>query len=331
MKNRIVHSALLWLIALSALAQSSNSASQAQTQSADDEQPPSSHTLVLPPDTSVQPVSPQPLMVPPSAPLQGQVSPQAQGLQLPQGQTAMPVPPQGQAPAPPVGAMYAMRASGAVPQKLDLDEKLKPVASALKSLPFTSYEAISVNDQVLPWGQETLFPVNALYAMHVTPLTMEANGAISLRARVEMLQGETFINALKAEARAFQNQALLFRGMPLGRDELVIVLLVGVPPENQNQNGSSEEEQSETEGEQEEKKSESESNDTKEDINESQEGETTQEQQPPPSESAEGEQEEPEGVENLDALLESLDDIDREEQVKERNQRGRIDFKGDWW
>lgn len=49
------------------------------------------------------------------------------------------------------------------------------------------------------------------------------------------------------------------------------------------------------------------------------------------NETDEGEGESPKGVENLDALLESLDDIDRREQVEELKRRDRIDFKGDWW
>ncbi len=331
MNSRILHSALLWLIALSATAQLPEPAPQPQGQPVAPEPAPSSQTVVLPPSPPGQTVSPQTLVLPPSnAPLV-QAPPQAGQLQAPQG---VPVPkaPDQAPPPPPLGRMYAMRASGAVPLKLNLDEKLKPVAAALETLPFTTYESISINENPLPWSQETLFPINALYAMHVTALAPEADGAIALRTRVEMLQGETFVNAIKADAHAVPNQALLFRGMPLGEDELVLVLLVSTPSNQQNEGGPSEEDSSPSEGEQAEGETAQPEPDSQEEKNtETQEGENADAQQPEASEQDEGETEAPEGVQNLEALLESLDDIDRREQVEERNRRDRIDFKGDWW
>lgn len=261
----------------------------------------------------------QPLL--PTVPPQNQAPPQAQAI------------PQVQAPPKaPLGKMYAMRASGAVPQSPSMDEKLKPIAPVLESLPFTSYETISVVDHELPWGQETLFPVNAMYAMHVTARQQESDGAIPLRARVEMLQGEDYVNALDTTAKAAQNQALLFRGMPLGQDELVIVLIIAMPQDEQGQGNTSQEDQSkpESEGEnQEQQKSETGNQDEGE--QESQEANAAKQEQQKSQESNEGENEQPEGVKNLDALLQSLDDIDKREQKEERNRRDRIDFKGDWW
>lgn len=250
-----------------------------------------------------------------------------------QAQPMLPVQPQPQEQAspPPVGKMYAVRASGSVPQKPYLDEKLKPIAKVLESLPFTSYEAISINDNVLPWGQETLFPINAVYALHATPLGQEEDGSIALRARVEMLRGESYINALDTVAQAVRNQALFFRGLPLGQDELVIVLLVGAPQEAGDDSSSQQEAEQEPESD-EESQSEQERNDQEEQQEQEAEEENTAEQQEPePLEPVEGETEKPEGIENLEALLDSLEDIDRREQVEERNRRDRIDFKGEWW
>ncbi len=333
MSSKIFHSVLLWLFALSALAQAPGPAGQSQESQSDPGQLPSSQTLVLPPSAPGQTAPSQTLVLPPSNPPQMQTLPQMPQLQPPQGSATPPVSPQVQAPPPPpVGKIYAIRASGAVPLKLNLDEKLKPVAAALETLPFTTYESISINENPLPWGQETLFPINALYAMHVTALAPEADGAIALRTRVEMLQGETYVNAIKADAHAVQNQALLFRGLPLGNDELVIVLLVGMPQDGQNQGDSAEDDPSSSEGEQKsEDQSEQNTDDRKEGEEEMQEGEHAEAQQADVSEPDEGEPKQPEGVENLEALLESLDDTDRREQVEERNRRDRIDFKGDWW
>jgi len=333
MNSRILHSAVLWLIALSATAQPPEPSPQPQGQPVAPEPAPSSQTVVLPPSPPGQTVSPQTLVLPPSSAPLVQTPPQAGQLQAPQGVPVPQAPVPNQAPPPPpLGRMYAMRASGAVPLKLNLDEKLKPVAAALETLPFTTYESISISENPLPWGQETLFPINALYAMHVTALAPESDGAIALRTRVEMLQGETFVNAIKADAHAVPNQALLFRGMPLGEDELVLVLLVSTPSNQQNEGGPSEEDSSPSEGEQAEGETAQPEPDSQEEKNtETQEGENADAQQPEASEQDEGETEAPEGVQNLEALLESLDDIDRREQVEERNRRDRIDFKGDWW
>lgn len=260
----------------------------------------------------------QPLL--PATPPQNQ--PPLQSQPMPQVQTP---------PKVPLGKMYAMRASGAVPQSPSMDERLKPVAAVLESLPFTSYEAISVVDRELPWGQETLFPINAVYAMHVTAQQPEADGAIPLRARVEMLQGEDFVNALDTSAKAAQNQALLFRGMPLAQDELVIVLIIAMPHDEKGQGNTSQEDQPQPQGEGEnQEQQESDTDKQREGEQEPREANAAEQQQES-QEGNEGENEPPEGVKNMDALLQSLDDIDKREQVEERNRRDRIDFKGDWW
>lgn len=260
---------------------------------------------------------PQPML--PVAPPQGQAA-------APQAQTP---------PPPPLGKVYAMRASGAVPQSPYMDEKLKDIAPVLEPLPFTSYEAISVVENALPWGRETLFPVNAVYAMHVTAQPQEPDGAIPLRARVEMLQGENYVNALDTTAKAAQNQALLFRGMPLSQGELVIVLLIALPRNEDSKSDSSQENQQQSEGEgenQEQQNPDADSgNEGEQNRQEASGAEQEQQETQSGTEEGEGEGEKPEGVQNLDALLESLDDIDRREQVEERNKRDRIDFKGDWW
>lgn len=242
---------------------------------------------------------------------------------------------QQQPPAAPIARMYAMKASGKVPQKLHIDETIKPVAKILEPLPFTTYESLAVTSQEIPWGQEVLFPINALYAFHATALSQQEDGTIALRARVEMLEGQSYVNALDTLAQAVPNHALLFRGMPLGQGELVIVLLVAMPSEQGEQRQSNEEE-SQNEQEQKDQKT------ANEQQSPQSEGETPPEQHEQKEDSQEikdrgedkpevGEGEEPERKENLDALLQSLEETDRREQMEERNRRDRIDFKGDWW
>jgi len=261
----------------------------------------------------------------------------------------MSVPQQAQTPPPnPIAKLYAIYGHGAVPEQPYMDQTLKPIASALSKLPFTSYETVSILDNEIPWGQETRFTLNAKYTVNVTPIRQDEQGSIQLGVRIEMLQDDgTYVDALKAQALAAQNGALLFRGMPLNQGELVVVLLVGMPPDPNQQQGDSQQ-QEQNEGEQEQQQQEQEQNQNKENEGEGEgaeqqqqnnegEGEGEGEDQPKSQQQEMSQTNEPEGegekegMENLDALLQSLEDTDKREQKEERNQRDRIDFKGDWW
>ncbi len=242
-----------------------------------------------------------------------------------------PAPAAQSAPPSPIARMYAIHAQGAIPEQPHMDDALKAVAPMLKSLPFTTYRALSVVEKETPWGEEVLLPINAVYSMHVTAASSNEEGAIDVRARVEMLQGADYVNALDTHAQAAPNKALLFRGMPLGQGELVIALMMGTPQENGQSGDSSQDAENEQTEEQENKP---EQNDEEEQETE---GESAAPQEKdmkplePETEEGEMEGESPEGVETLEALLESLEETDRREQIEERNRRDRIDFKGEWW
>ena len=231
-------------------------------------------------------------------------------------------------PPAPVARMYAVHARGAIPEKIDIDDQLRPIASLLRELPFTSYKAIAVHDKEMPWGSETIFPINAVYSMFVSPLSLDEEGTIALQAHIEMLQADgSYVKALDTIASAAQNKALMFRGMPLGADELVVVLLVALPSEESGDSDSSDDEnaeQSETE------EAQPEPGDQEESQQDERESDADREEAADLEDEQDGEGES-EGVENIEALLQSLEDIDRREQREERNQRDRIDFKGDWW
>ena len=242
-------------------------------------------------------------------------------------------------PAPPalIGRMYAAYAHGAVPEQPRMDEALKPVAAMLERLEFTSYETVSVVDKEMPWSEETLFPINAKYTMKATPLQQREDGAIEMETHIEMLQDNgDYVDALAAKASAAPDKALMYRGMPLHNGELVVVFLVGVPQEegqgqSQAQEGEQEQqEEQQAQQEQELGQEEGEGEQEQPQTSEKQEGENAGRENQV-EEASEQEGEAPEGLENLDALLESLEDIDKREQVEERNQRDRIDFKGNWW
>lgn len=281
-------------------------------------------SLVLPPSHPATPPSA-------SAPMPGAGA-------LPPG-AAMPpgAMPQQEVPPTPLGRLFAIHASGAVPQKLKIDKKLKSLAPLFTDLPYTSYEALAVNDRELPWGEETLFPINALYAMKVAPLGTTEEGAVALQARVEMLKDGDYVNALDTLAEAYMNQALLFRGLPLGSDELLLVLVVTMPSDDQQDDNESQDEDSDSDEENEDEKDQDNQDQEEEDQDAEllpQEGEDEDEQDPSEMEESQHEdEEEPEeqSNENLEALLQSLEETDKREQVEERNKRKTVDIKGNWW
>ncbi len=246
-------------------------------------------------------------------------------------QPLMPAPP-AEAPPAPIARMYALYAHGAVPEQPHIDEEAKSLAPVLKKLPFTSYEAISILEQEVPWAEPTLFPINALYAMQVTPYPSEEDGFVQIHARVEMLQDDgQYVNALDTRAYAADREALLFRGMPLHRGELVIVLIVAMPSDNGQDGAPQEDDSEQPEDEQEQEQEQSEEPEDSDDDDSASEEERDDTADTREEEASETEEEPADDLESLEALLESLEDIDRQEQKEELKQRDRIDFKGDWW
>lgn len=242
-------------------------------------------------------------------------------------QMGMPALPDADAPPAPIAQMYALYAHGAVPEKPHMDDRAKPIASLLEDLPFTSYELVALEERELPWGEETLFPISALYSMYISALPSDEEGLMEVLARVEMLQDNgDYARALDTRALAAARQALLFRGMPLHRGELVIVLLLAMPGDD-NGDGTPDEDDSDQPEETPEQ-------DEDEDPDADQQDTAAQEQDTDDTDETDRtdvDETMPEDIESLEALLESLEDIDRQEQREELRRRDRIDIKGDWW
>lgn len=233
------------------------------------------------------------------------------------------------APPTPVARMYAVHARGAVPERLDIADELRPIAPLLRELPYTSFRPIAIHEKEMPWGEPTLFPINAVYSMRVTPMSIDEEGIIHLQAYIEMLQTDgTFLRALDTAASAAQNRALLYRGMPLGADELLVALLVSLPSDGSGDDDMEQDadpEPAETDDAEPEPPG-----DPDDESMEEGDAEAALEDEAHLDELDEDD-ELPEGRESLEALLQSLEDVDRREQIEERNRRNRIDFKGDWW
>jgi len=300
---------------------------------------------------------------------------------LAQPAVTLPEPPPAPAAAPqaeePLNvSLFAIKASAEGRDKPSIPEELKPIAKALAKLtPNDTFEIISVETRPGPFGQEVQLPINGLYTGHVTlNETRQASSGegevVDFNARIEMLRGSDFINALSTRGEAVFNQALIFRGLELGQDELVVVIQVAPPDSDQSNQGESGDESSEEEQEQEDQKEKdpNQQDDAKpqdlknepqepqdpqdpeeknEDPSEGElppelkpEDEGEQEPQDPDGESEEqqsaadkqeGEAEEPKDMQTLEAMLENLEELDRNEQRNAHYRRTQVKVRGDWW
>lgn len=297
---------------------------------------------------------------------------------LAQPAVTLPAPPPAPAAAPqaeePLNvSLFAIKASAEGRDKPSIPEELKPIAKALAKLtPNDTFEIISVETRPGPFGQEVQLPINGLYTGHVTlNETRQASSGegevVDFNARIEMLRGSDFINALSTRGEAVFNQALIFRGLELGQDELVVVIQVAPPDSDQSNQGESGDESSEEEKEQEdqqekdpEQQDDEQPQDLKEEPQEPQDPEDNEEdpsegEQPPElkpenegeqapqdpdgesdeqqntAEEQQDEAEEPKDMQTLEAMLENLEELDRKEQRNAHYRRTQVKVRGDWW
>jgi len=229
------------------------------------------------------------------------------------------------------------------------DPEIKPVEGLLKSLPYTSYEKIAVDEKETPDGVETQFTINPAYSLVVRPNGRDGQGAAKLDIHVDLTQDGNVVKALTAQASAKPGDALLLRGMPLPPGELVVVLQRDSGDQN-GQSGQGDQDQQQQDQQQQQKpdqkdaskdkkdedkqqdqnKSEEKKQDEKKDGKEAGAEEKDDQNQPSP-EDAKKDQDDKKDSKNLESILQSLEDVDRKEQSEVRNKRDRIDFKGGWW
>ncbi|MBI1319625.1 MAG: hypothetical protein GC168_11860 [Candidatus Hydrogenedens sp.] len=269
--------------------------------------------------------------------------------------------------------LFAIKASSEGRTEPSIPEELKPIAKALKKLaPADTFEIISQETKPSPFGQETQLPINGLFSGFVKlnetrPSSSGEGEVVDFNARIEMLRGSDFINALSTRGEAAYNQALIFRGMPLGTDELVVVLQVTQPDSDSSNQGQSGDEDSESQEDQQspqqqEQAGEQDQQEEQQDQQPQQQDEMNQEgegEQPPDLKNQqqegerEGEQpqdnqdseasqqsatdeqqeqmEEPKDMQTLEAMLENLEEQDRAEQKNAHYRRTQVKVRGDWW
>lgn len=239
------------------------------------------------------------------------------------------------------------------------DAELKRYRSLLDHLPYDTFHVATDQRAEAPYGQETMIPIDAQYSMVVVPGASADPQNISLDTRVEMLRGNSYVTALGGRAEISPGKALLFKGLPRSQGELALILgIVQKPNDQQGQGSSDENEQSESESEQEQDQEQSQAGtEDQQDQQEQEEAspEDEQESKTPEEEEAQEEEEDmaqnteeqsgedaeeksyaeeeasEDAMQNIDAILQHLEELDREEQKESRNQARRFVVRGDWW
>ncbi|MBI2424085.1 MAG: hypothetical protein HYV27_14740 [Candidatus Hydrogenedentes bacterium] len=230
------------------------------------------------------------------------------------------------------------------------DEGLKRYAELLAHLPFDTFHLATDQRVEAPYGQETMIPIDGQYSMVVSPSQTPDPQKIAMDTRIEMLKGTSYLTALGGRAEISPGKALLYKGLPREQGELAVILGLVKDQDEQQPGQSSSEEDSESEPEeQSEQQQQSPTDNATEDKQEEPEEAKADEEKKEEAEPAEEQQMEEqdrqsaeersyaeeqaskEDLENIDAILQHLEDVDKAEQKEARNPARRFVVRGDWW
>lgn len=241
------------------------------------------------------------------------------------------------------------------------DPALRPLARLLESMPHDTFRLLTQQTAKAPMMQETEIVINDEYSVHVLPLGHDEEQQLELQTRVTQRRGGRAINALVAEGKARPGRALLLRGLEMPGGELGIVLRVvrepgessedsGEPQDDgdeQSQDSQSRDDNEAGEDDRSQDSSDESEDGTDADADAQEQGDAEDREQGEEAESdaaeaddsdADEEQREsggadgePQDLENIEALLQSLEDQDRREQRAARNRRDTIRFNTEWW
>lgn len=252
--------------------------------------------------------------------------------------------------------VVGIAATNAGRDKPRYDEALKPYDAVFDALEDSdTFMLVSQEEKEAPHDEETEFVINDQYRLYVRPSGQSEAGNLLIETRIETNGPNGPIDAFRARGETQPNRAITFADMPLDDGELVVIMSLLPPPgDDQQQQPGDEEEQQESDEQQEQENSDSqsedegeESEDQQQEMPEESEGEAAeQDQEPEEAEGENGEESEDRSSssnatevedkldsQNIDALLESLEEIDQEEQRAAHNnkQKGKPRIAGEWW
>lgn len=237
-------------------------------------------------------------------------------------------------------------------QTLAIDESIKGMKVLLERLGHDTFTEVNRAEAQAPYGEETAVAVGAGYSLRAMPISKDEQNAVQLR--LEVVRQSDGVAAISGEGKAVRNKPLVFRGLqgPTGGELTLVVNLVSNQQGQQNQSDQQEQQDQKPEDQQNQSgpKSESEEQPQPDEQQDQQQELSEQEQKEKPeqgegeqqegenqtqmaelSEGEESDEEQAEKMENVDALLQSLEEIDKREQQQAHNQRGRVTLQGDWW
>lgn len=261
-------------------------------------------------------------------------------------------------PPPPRVQMLAIQATKEGRAEPFFDEALKELEEPLRQLPFDTFKQIASEQKECPLNQEATFNVDDAFRVVVRTAELPAPPAqpgappaqpapapgaagatpqpqaLMVHGRVEMKEGDSYLNALSADAILPANQFLMFRGIPRENGELLALITPSMGQQQQQQQEQQQQEQDEQDQQEQQQDQEQ-----KQDEEKQQEGQTqpdkpkseeNQEQEQQMSEAKEDE-DKPKDMQNIEAILQSLEELDEQEQHKLREVPNVREVQGAWW
>ena len=229
---------------------------------------------------------------------------------------------------------------------VELDPELAPLADYLADLGYDTYRSLGFHEVSAPFGQETSIPIDAHYAVHIRPVNVSERGEVLFDARVEWSEGGRTMQALKVAGRASRGHGLVLRGLALPAGELIIILSIARPDEQDGgagggagdqpddslgeQGGAQQDPAGEAGGPQNQNAPMEEPELTPEEPRPELRPEESGSPPPPVAESTE-ETPLPPDLANMEAILRALEEQDMREQKNARNRRYDVIVRGDWW
>ncbi|MBI2435942.1 MAG: hypothetical protein HYV26_24060 [Candidatus Hydrogenedentes bacterium] len=206
------------------------------------------------------------------------------------------------------------------------DPSLKPYAGTLKKLPYDTFSQIYQFEQPAPYDTRVQFPLGDDYQTHVTLRSSAEQNAVGVAIEIETKDGGQALNAVEASGTAVRGKPLIFRGLELSEGELIVLVTIKQPDQDQSQQQN----QGGQQGAQEEQEEQQKQQEPQE-QNQEQEAQSQDQEQQEDAQQNESQQPSEEQLQNIEAILQSLREIDRKEQKQSQNRRERVIVSGDWW
>lgn len=125
--------------------------------------------------------------------------------------------------------VVAVAASKEGRERQYFDSALRGIRGDLADLDFDTFRAIKTMKAKVAYGEERAFEINSRYTLYLRPNAKEADGRISVRARIELKprdKNKKPVNALMATTRVVPGDRFRLGGAKLERGELVLVTMV---------------------------------------------------------------------------------------------------------